>query len=52
VIVHVQNIFDAEYYTFGVLGDAAPVLGDDFDDPRFYAPGSPRGAWIGLEVAF
>ena len=51
-IVEVQNIFDANYYTFGVLGDAAPVLGDDFDNPRFYAPGSPRAAWIGLEVQF
>jgi len=51
-IVEVQNIFGARYYTFGVLGDAASVLGDDFDDPRFYAPGSPRAAWIGLEVQF
>ena len=52
VVGEVQNIFAADYYTFGVLGDAA-LLGEDFeDDPRFYSPGSPRAVWVGLEIRF
>jgi outer membrane receptor protein involved in Fe transport len=51
-VVQAQNIFGAEFYTFGVLGDAASLLGDDFDDPRFYSPGAPRAAWVGIEVRF
>ncbi len=38
----VDNLFDAEYETFGVLGDATNVLGEDFQDHRFLSPGAPR----------
>jgi outer membrane receptor protein involved in Fe transport len=51
-VVQAQNIFGAAFYTFGVLGDAESLLGDDFDDPRFYSPGAPRAAWVGLDVRF
>ena len=52
VVGEAHNIFAADYYTFGVLGDAE-LLGAEFqDDPRFYSPGAPRAAWIGLEVRF
>jgi outer membrane receptor protein involved in Fe transport len=51
-VVQAQNIFGAAFYTFGVLGDAESLLGDDFDDPRFYSPGAPRAAWVGIEVRF
>jgi outer membrane receptor protein involved in Fe transport len=52
VVAQVQNLFGAEYYTFGVLGDAA-LLGEAFeDDPRFYSPAMPRAGWIGLELRF
>jgi outer membrane receptor protein involved in Fe transport len=47
-----MNLFDAEYATFGLLGEADEVLGDDYDDPRFLGPGAPRAAWIGLEFSF
>jgi outer membrane receptor protein involved in Fe transport len=50
--VHVHNVFDRQFYTFGALGDAEEVLGEGFDDPRFYSPGAPRAAWIGVEVRF
>jgi outer membrane receptor protein involved in Fe transport len=51
-VAEVQNLFGAEYYTFGVLGDAG-LLGETFeDDPRFYSPGAPRALWVGLEVRF
>jgi outer membrane receptor protein involved in Fe transport len=48
----VANLFDSHHSTFGLLGEADEVLGDDFDDPRFVGPGAPRSAWIGLRVAF
>ena len=51
LVGHVANLFDAEYSSFGVLGEA-DLLGTDSDDPRFYSPGAPRGAWIGVEVDF
>jgi iron complex outermembrane receptor protein len=48
----VTNLFDAEYSTFGVLGEADEVLGDAFDDPRFVGPGTPRAAWVGITLSF
>lgn len=51
-IVRAQNLFGADYSTFGVVGDAA-LLGDRFAaDPRFYSPGAPRSAWVGVEARF
>ncbi len=50
VVLDAQNIFDADYYTFGVLGDAS-LLGSEVDG-RFYSPGAPRAAWVGLELRF
>ena len=43
------NLFDAGFETFGLLGEADEVLGDDYDDPRFLSPGAPRAAWVGVE---
>ena len=48
----VTNLFDAEYSTFGLLGEADEVLGNDYDDPRFLSPGAPRAAWVGLQFSF
>jgi outer membrane receptor protein involved in Fe transport len=48
----VANLFDSHHSTFGLLGEADDVLGDDFDDPRFLSPGAPRSAWIGLRMSF
>ncbi|MBN1237652.1 MAG: TonB-dependent receptor, partial [Gammaproteobacteria bacterium] len=48
----VDNAFDAEYETFGVFGEADEVLGEGFDDPRFFSPGAPRAAWIGVRLSF
>jgi outer membrane receptor protein involved in Fe transport len=45
----VDNVFDVRYSTFGVLGDATPVL-PNFSDPRFLGPGPPRAAWIGVDL--
>jgi iron complex outermembrane recepter protein len=46
----VENLFDTEYETFGLLGEADEILGPDFDDPRFLGPGPARGAWVGIRV--
>jgi outer membrane receptor protein involved in Fe transport len=50
LVARVTNLFDAEYATFGVLGEADDVLGDDFEDPQFVGPGAPRAAWVGIEL--
>lgn len=48
----VTNLFNNTYETFGLLGEADEVLGDDYEDPRFLSPAAPRAAWIGIEVGF
>ncbi len=49
----IDNLFDKEYETFGVYGEAEEVLGDDFDDEvRFVGPGKPRSGVVGMRVRF
>lgn len=48
----VSNLLGAEYATFGLLGEADEVLGDNYEDPRFLSPGAPRAAWVGLDFSF
>jgi outer membrane receptor protein involved in Fe transport len=45
----VDNVFDARYSTFGVLGDPTPLF-PSFNDPRFLGPGAPRAAWVGVDL--
>lgn len=52
LVGRVTNLLNADYATFGLLGKADEVLGDDFDDPRFLSPGAPRAAWVGVEFSF
>lgn len=52
LVAQAVNLFDADYATFGVLGDAS-LLGDAYRDARrFVSPGMPRAAWLGAEVGF
>ncbi|WP_461517228.1 TonB-dependent receptor [Porticoccus sp.] len=44
----VDNLFDREYASFGLLGEPDEVLGDEFDDPLFLSRGAPRMASVGL----
>ncbi|MFZ2171871.1 MAG: TonB-dependent receptor [Methylococcaceae bacterium] len=46
----VNNIFNTNYNSFGVYGNASEVLGPEFDDSRFVSPGAPRGGWIGVRL--
>ena len=48
----VDNVFDTEYETFGLLGEPDEVLGAAFTDPRFLGPGAERGAWVGIQARF
>jgi hypothetical protein len=52
LVARFTNVFNTEYATFGLLGEADDVLGDEFDDPRFESPGAPRAAWVGIELWF
>ena len=51
LVGQVTNLFDGQYSTFGVLGDAS-LIDDDFEQARFYSPGAPRAGWMGVEVKF
>lgn len=46
----INNIFDADYETFGLLGEPDEVLGPAFDDPRFLGPGAPLSGFIGISI--
>ncbi|MCK9397471.1 MAG: TonB-dependent receptor [Methylobacter sp.] len=45
----VDNIFDKNYNSFGVYGQASDVL-PGFNDGRFVSPGAPRAGWIGVRL--
>jgi outer membrane receptor protein involved in Fe transport len=51
VVARITNLFGSDHATFGLLGEADEVLGEEFDDPRFLGPGAPRAAWLGVEVS-
>jgi outer membrane receptor protein involved in Fe transport len=44
-----ENVFDEEYETFGILGEPQEVF-PDYSDPRFLGAGPPFGAWVGARV--
>ncbi len=50
LLAKIDNLLDADYSSFGVLGEADEVLGDAYEDPRFEGPGAPLGAWVGLRM--
>ncbi|MCW8886266.1 MAG: TonB-dependent receptor [Motiliproteus sp.] len=55
VFGRVSNLFDKDYETFGVYGEADEVLSDaypGFDDDRFVGPGAPRTVSAGVRMKF
>jgi outer membrane receptor protein involved in Fe transport len=55
VLARIQNLFDTDYETFGLLGDPSEVFNEgnglpSFTDPRFLSPGAPIGGWVGLRL--
>jgi iron complex outermembrane recepter protein len=49
LFARVENVFDQDYETFGVLGDPSEVF-PNFDNPRFLGAGPPLGAWVGARL--
>ncbi len=47
----IENLFDRDYETFGLLGEPDEVF-EDFEDPRFMGSGPPFGFWIGARLRF
>ena len=57
VFARVNNIFDKEYYTAGMLGEtffdaSGAFQGGDDERSFLVSPGAPRAAWIGLRYEF
>ncbi|HNP34824.1 MAG TPA: TonB-dependent receptor [Woeseiaceae bacterium] len=50
VFLNIDNVLDEKYETFGLFGDATEVLGPAISDKRFFSPGMPRAAWIGVQL--
>ncbi|MDO9104432.1 MAG: TonB-dependent receptor [Methylovulum sp.] len=46
-----DNVFNNNYSSFGVYGNASEVLGDAFNNGRFISPGAPRAGWIGVRLS-
>jgi iron complex outermembrane recepter protein len=49
LFARVENVFDQDYETFGVLGDPGEVF-ENFSNPRFLGAGPPLGAWVGARL--
>lgn len=51
VFARVENLFDTDYETFGLLGEPDEIPGfETFDDPRFLGPGAPISGFIGVRL--
>ncbi len=55
LLARIQNLFDTQYETFGLLGDPSEVFNEEnglpnFTDPRFLSPGAPLGGWVGIKL--
>lgn len=50
LFARVDNLFDKDYVTFGLLGEPDEVF-EDFADPRFFGAGPPRAAWAGFRIS-
>jgi outer membrane receptor protein involved in Fe transport len=48
LFVRLDNVLNARFETFGLLGDATEVI-PDAEDPRYASPGLPRSVWVGLD---
>ena len=47
----INNLFDTDYETFGLLGEADEIFAA-FDDARFLGAGAPLGIFVGMRVTF
>jgi iron complex outermembrane receptor protein len=56
IFARVNNLFDEEFETFGLLGEEPSEIGlplfDEMDIPIFLGAGAPRAAFLGLRYSF
>ncbi len=54
LFVRVDNLFDAEYETFGALAELEVELEEvpNAEDPRFVGPAAPRSGFAGVRLRF
>ncbi len=59
VFAKINNLFDTDYETFGILGEpdevfdgSSPGFSPAMSDPRFLGAGAPLGGWLGIRVNF
>jgi iron complex outermembrane receptor protein len=54
MFVRIENIFDTDYSTFGILAELEVHMTEapDAEDPRFLGPGAPRSGFAGIQVQF
>lgn len=45
----IENLFDTDYETFGLLGESNEVF-PGFTDNRFLGAGAPIGGWVGIRI--
>jgi hypothetical protein len=41
-----------KYKTLGTFADSDEVLGDDYSNRHFVAPGTPREVFVGIKVSY
>ena len=53
LFARIDNLFDTEYETFGLLGDTSGVTFNPplSADPRFLSPGTPRAGFAGIKIS-
>lgn len=49
VFARIENVFDEDYETFGLLGEPEEIF-PEFEDARFLGAGPPLGAWLGVRI--
>ena len=47
----INNLFDTDYETFGLLGEADEIFAA-FDDARFLGAAAPISAFVGIRIKF
>jgi outer membrane receptor protein involved in Fe transport len=49
VFARIENVFDEDYETFGLLGEPEEVF-PEFVNPRFLGAGPPLAGWVGVKI--
>jgi len=51
IFARINNVFDTDYETFGLLGEPDEIPGfENFSDNRFLGPGAPISGFVGIRM--